>query len=57
MLLSDPDKTPDNCPGDAGAAAAEKKGELRHRAAGDERTEECKSDQVTPKFRFWECGL
>ena len=57
MLLSDPDKTPDNCPGDAGAAAAEKKGELRHRAAGDERTEECKSDQVTPKFMFMECGL
>ena len=37
---------PRYCPGDAGVAAAEEKGELRHCPAGDEGTEECKSYQV-----------
>ena len=43
----DLDKTADNCLGDGGVAAAEEKSELRHGAARDERTEECKSCQVS----------
>ena len=44
----DLDNTADNCLGDGGVDAAEEKGQLRHGAARDERTEECKSCQVYP---------
>ena len=44
----DLDNTADNCLGDGGVDAAEEKSQLRHGAARDERTEECKSCQVYP---------
>ena len=43
----DLDNTADNCPGDGGVDAAEEKSQLRHGATRDERTEECKSCQVS----------
>ena len=46
------DITADNCPGDGGVDAAEEKSQLRHGAARDERTEECKSCQVYPALIF-----